>query len=76
MTAINSVRRMNVAKPVVLIVLDGWGINMQKEGNAIAAAKTPVYTALAEDCPHTQLQASGEASAFPRARWAIPRSAI
>ena len=26
-------------KPVVLIILDGWGINMQKEGNAIACSK-------------------------------------
>jgi 2,3-bisphosphoglycerate-independent phosphoglycerate mutase len=53
------------AKPVVLIILDGWGINMQKEGNAIAAARTPVYTALLNDCPHTQLLASGEAVGLP-----------
>ena len=29
-------------KPVVLLILDGYGINDKKEGNAIALAKTPV----------------------------------
>jgi 2,3-bisphosphoglycerate-independent phosphoglycerate mutase len=53
------------AKPVVLIVLDGWGINMKKEGNAIAAAQAPVYTSLLRDYPHTQLKASGEAVGLP-----------
>ena len=52
-------------KPVVLIILDGWGINMQKEGNAIAAAKAPVYNQLLAECPHTQLLASGEAVGLP-----------
>lgn len=52
-------------KTVVLIVLDGWGINIKKEGNAIAAAHTPVYTSLLNDNPHTQLEASGEAVGLP-----------
>jgi 2,3-bisphosphoglycerate-independent phosphoglycerate mutase len=50
---------------IVLLVLDGWGINMNKEGNAIAAAKTPVFTSLMKDYPHTQLTASGEAVGLP-----------
>ena len=42
---------------VLLIVLDGWGVNMNKEGNAIAAAKAPVYQDLIANYPHTALQA-------------------
>jgi 2,3-bisphosphoglycerate-independent phosphoglycerate mutase len=50
---------------VVLLVLDGWGISMNKEGNAIASAKTPVYAGLIRECPHAALQASGEAVGLP-----------
>jgi 2,3-bisphosphoglycerate-independent phosphoglycerate mutase len=50
---------------VVLLVLDGWGINMSKEGNAIASAKTPVYTRMMSVCTHAVLQASGEAVGLP-----------
>ena len=53
------------AKPVLLIILDGWGVNLQKEGNAIALAETPVYKSLLSDYPHTQLLASGEAVGLP-----------
>ena len=45
---------------VVLLVLDGWGINMNKEGNAIASAKIPVYTAVMREYAHAELRASGE----------------
>lgn len=33
-------------KPVVLMVLDGYGLNEKTEGNAIAQAKTPVMDKL------------------------------
>ena len=33
-------------KPTVLMILDGYGLNEQKEGNAIAQAKTPVMDRL------------------------------
>jgi 2,3-bisphosphoglycerate-independent phosphoglycerate mutase len=52
-------------KQVVLIVLDGWGVNMQKEGNAIASAHAPVYHSLIRDYPHTQLLAAGESVGLP-----------
>ena len=54
-----------VDKRAVLIVLDGWGINMSNEGNAIASAHTPVYASLMQDYPHTSLEASGEAVGLP-----------
>ncbi len=52
-------------KRVLLIVLDGWGINKKKEGNAIAAANAPLYNRLMREYPHTELQASGEAVGLP-----------
>lgn len=52
-------------KAVVLIVLDGWGINVTKEANAIAEAHAPIYESLLRDWPHTQIQASGEAVGLP-----------
>src|SRR5512145_2615063 len=51
--------------PTVLIVLDGWGIRAEREHNAIALAKTPVYDELLDRYPHAQLIASGEAVGLP-----------
>jgi len=45
--------------PLVLIVLDGWGLNPEKTGNAIAQARTPTIDMLAKNYPHATLQASG-----------------
>lgn len=52
-------------KRLVLLVLDGWGVNMCSEGNAIASAKLPVFSRLMNDYPHSELQASGEAVGLP-----------
>jgi 2,3-bisphosphoglycerate-independent phosphoglycerate mutase len=52
-------------KNVVLVVLDGWGINAHSDGNAIASAQAPVYKKLLNDNPHTELHASGEAVGLP-----------
>lgn len=51
--------------PVVLTVLDGWGIREDREGNAIALARTPTYHELLARFPHTALEASGEAVGLP-----------
>jgi 2,3-bisphosphoglycerate-independent phosphoglycerate mutase len=51
--------------PVVLIVLDGWGIREEREYNAIALARTPIYDELLERYPRAQLLASGEAVGLP-----------
>src|SRR5438034_11814269 len=45
-------------RPVVLVILDGWGINPQREYNAVALAATPNMDHLWEQYPHTQLNAS------------------
>ena len=39
---------MSKPKPVLLVVLDGWGIRAQREANAIAIAGTPNMEALAK----------------------------
>ncbi|HLG23177.1 MAG TPA: 2,3-bisphosphoglycerate-independent phosphoglycerate mutase [Candidatus Manganitrophaceae bacterium] len=52
-------------RPVILIILDGWGINPRTEANAIALADPPFYRRLLERYPHTELQASGEAVGLP-----------
>jgi 2,3-bisphosphoglycerate-independent phosphoglycerate mutase len=50
---------------VVLVVLDGWGNSASYEGNAIAQAQKPNFDRLWRECPHTSLQASGEAVGLP-----------
>lgn len=48
-------------RPLVLVLLDGWGIRAESEANALAEARTPVYDRLAGSGLHTVLAASGEA---------------
>ncbi len=52
-------------RPFVLIIMDGWGINPRKEGNAIALARTPNIDKLARVWPHTAVRTSGEAVGLP-----------
>jgi 2,3-bisphosphoglycerate-independent phosphoglycerate mutase len=52
-------------RPCVLIVMDGWGINPRKEGNAIALARTPGIDKLAREWPHTSIKTSGAAVGLP-----------
>src|SRR5213075_2828341 len=52
-------------RPVVLVVLDGWGYRPEREGNAIALAKTPTWDALISKHPRTLLEASGLAVGLP-----------
>ena len=46
-------------KPVVLMVLDGYGLSDKTEGNAIAMANTPVMDKLMAECPFEKGYASG-----------------
>jgi len=47
------------SRPVVLVVLDGWGFRAEREGNAIALADTPTWDALWTLPSRTLLEASG-----------------
>ena len=46
-------------KPVVLTIMDGFGFNPEKNGNAIEAAATPRLDKIFSECPTTQIGASG-----------------
>jgi len=52
-------------KPVLLVVLDGWGIRVERENNAIAIAGTPNMDALVKEYPSTALRTSGLAVGLP-----------
>lgn len=52
-------------KPVVLMILDGYGLNDNAEGNAIAMANTPVMDRLMKECPFVKGNASGLAVGLP-----------
>ncbi|MBV9100093.1 MAG: 2,3-bisphosphoglycerate-independent phosphoglycerate mutase [Candidatus Dormibacteraeota bacterium] len=54
------------AHPFVLVILDGWGFNPDRFGNAIAQAGTPQIDALTRRWPNTLVAASGEAVGLPR----------
>jgi 2,3-bisphosphoglycerate-independent phosphoglycerate mutase len=53
-------------RPIVLVVLDGWGCSDRTYGNAIAAADLPHWRAFFERYPWTTLEASGEAVGLPK----------
>ena len=45
-------------KPTVLMILDGYGLNENKEANAVAEAKTPVMDKLMKEYPFVKGNAS------------------
>jgi 2,3-bisphosphoglycerate-independent phosphoglycerate mutase len=51
--------------PLALIVIDGWGHSLAREGNAIALAATPFYDELCEKYPSTLLEAHGSRVGLP-----------
>ena len=51
-------------KPVLLMILDGWGL-AEENGNAIKAAPAANFAKLMEKYPHSTLEASGEAVGLP-----------
>lgn len=58
-------------RPVVLIICDGWGVGasdpaeIERQGNAVAMARTPVRDRLLAECPWSLLTTSGEAVGLP-----------
>lgn len=51
--------------PVILTILDGWGVSPVTEGNAISAAQTPTMHRLLQEHPSMALQAAGTAVGLP-----------
>lgn len=56
---------MSRPKPVALIILDGFGLRSEEQGNAVAHAKKPNYDRYWSTYPHTTLTACGEAVGLP-----------
>lgn len=54
-----------IPKPLVLLVLDGWGYRQDTRHNAIAAARKPVWDGLWKRHPHTLIHASEAAVGLP-----------
>ena len=52
-------------RPLLLIILDGWGYRGDEEGNAVLAARTPNLNLLVREYPWCFLEASGEAVGLP-----------
>ncbi|MCR5715938.1 MAG: 2,3-bisphosphoglycerate-independent phosphoglycerate mutase [Lachnospiraceae bacterium] len=52
-------------KPVVLMILDGYGLSPRADHNAVAMARTPVMDKLMKDYPFVQGRASGMAVGLP-----------
>ncbi len=56
---------MRTPKPVVLCILDGWGLSDQTKANAPALACTPAFDALMASCPHATLITHGPDAGLP-----------
>lgn len=54
-----------MSKPVVLMILDGWGINDDCTNNAACQSRTPSLDKLFATCSHASLACSGEAVGLP-----------
>ena len=52
-------------KPVVLMILDGYGLNEKAEGNAVAQAAKPNLDKLMQECPWTRGNAHSHAAGIP-----------
>src|SRR6266536_137909 len=52
-------------KPLVLIILDGWGYRAETKANAIALARKPTYDRLLREYPNTLIHTSGPFVGLP-----------
>ena len=52
-------------RPVMLVILDGWGWREDSADNAVAQARTPAFDALWASCPHAFLRTSGADVGLP-----------
>ena len=57
---------MSAPKPVVLCILDGWGLSDRAEGNAPLLARTPTMDVLMATCPNATLTTFGPDVGLPR----------
>jgi 2,3-bisphosphoglycerate-independent phosphoglycerate mutase len=53
------------SKPLVLCIMDGWGLDKKSDYNAVEVAQTPNFDYLSKHYPYSTLDASGEAVGLP-----------
>ncbi len=58
-------QRSSTRRPVVLVILDGWGYSEKTHDNAIAQARKPTWDRLWREYPHTLIRASGAEVGLP-----------
>src|SRR5580698_11607351 len=56
---------MQQRRPVMLVVLDGWGWREEAADNAVRQARTPTFDRLWSTCPHALLRTSGADVGLP-----------
>ena len=56
---------MSRPKPLILIILDGWGYRAETQANAIALARKPTYDRLLREYPNTLIHTSGPYVGLP-----------
>ena len=56
---------MTRPKPLVLVILDGWGYRPETNANAIALARKPTYDRLLREYPNTLIHTSGKFVGLP-----------
>ncbi|HET6631847.1 MAG TPA: 2,3-bisphosphoglycerate-independent phosphoglycerate mutase [Rhodanobacteraceae bacterium] len=56
---------MSRPKPMLLLILDGWGHRDEREDNAMAQAELPNWRRLLAECPHTLVDTHGEHVGLP-----------
>ena len=56
---------MQTCRPVMLVIMDGWGCREDRADNAVRQARTPVFDRLWATCPHALLQTSGRHVGLP-----------
>ena len=59
-------------KPIVLIILDGWGHSENTDFNAIYHAKKPNWDQLLEQYPNTLIKGSGAEVGLPSGQMGNP----
>ena len=55
-----------MTKPVVLTILDGYGLREETHGNAVKLANNEIFNLLWDNYPHTELEASGQLVGLPK----------
>src|SRR5258706_10655564 len=56
---------MQKYRPVMLVIMDGWGFREDPADNAVSQAHTPAFDRLWATCPHALLRTSGKDVGLP-----------